>query len=81
MTSRQAFAAGKRLHILQLFLFLSLLLGQSAIAQEIDIVPSPADSKLNRSRGQELLSEIKEVIKKEYFDPTFRASTLIKGSI
>lgn len=73
MKSERGFAAGKRLRISHLFLFLSLLVGQSAVAQTvIDTVPSPADSKLNRSRGLSMLSEIKEVIKKEYYDPTFR---------
>jgi C-terminal processing protease CtpA/Prc len=53
------------------------LLVQAARAQTtIDTVSSPADSKLNRSRGLNMLDEIKDVIKKEYYDPTFRGIDL-----
>ncbi len=54
-----------------------LLLVQSITAQvSIDIVDSPANSKLNRSRGLNMLEDIKRVIEREYYDKTFRGINL-----
>jgi C-terminal processing protease CtpA/Prc len=39
---------------------------------------SPANAKLNRERGLQMLSEIKEIVKKEYYDPQFRGLDLDK---
>jgi C-terminal processing protease CtpA/Prc len=65
----------KRMLISRL-IYLSLcffLLTQSVTAQiTIDIFDRPADSKQNRSRGLKMLDEIKGVIKKEYYDKSFR---------
>ncbi len=54
-----------------------LLLAQTAFAQaRIDEVASPASIKLNRGRGLNMLSEIKDVIKSQYYDKTFRGIDL-----
>jgi C-terminal processing protease CtpA/Prc len=45
------------------------LLAASATGQN---AKSPVNAKLNRERGLAMLSEIKEIIKAEYYDPQFR---------
>jgi carboxyl-terminal processing protease len=54
-----------------------LLLVISVPAQtSIDVVSSPEDSKLNRSRGLNMLDRVKEVVEKDYYDKTFRGIDL-----
>jgi C-terminal processing protease CtpA/Prc len=52
-------------------LFLCLL-ATSAAAQEI----SSSNAELNRERGREMLSKIKEIIKDNYYDPKFHGLNL-----
>jgi C-terminal processing protease CtpA/Prc len=39
---------------------------------------SPTDTKTNRERGIEMLSEIKDILKEQYYDPTFHGIDLNK---
>ena len=57
-------------------LLLICLFCQIAFAQFVDSVASPANAKLNRARGLNMLSEIKDVIKERYYDKTFRGIDL-----
>ena len=52
-------------------LFLSVL-ATSATAQEV----SSSQASLNRQRGQEMLSKIKDIIKDDYYDPKFHGLDL-----
>ncbi|HEX8706964.1 MAG TPA: S41 family peptidase, partial [Pyrinomonadaceae bacterium] len=52
------------------------LLIQPVRAQIQNEIVSTADAKTNRSRGLKILEDIKEVIKKEYYDPTFHGINL-----
>jgi C-terminal processing protease CtpA/Prc len=55
----------------------TLFLNQSAFAQiAIDRAASPANAKLNRSRGLNMLDEIKDVIKLRYYDKNYRGINL-----
>ena len=55
----------------------ALFLIQSTFAQiAIDQVASPASAKLNRSRGLNMLDEIKDVIKERYYDKNYRGINL-----
>ncbi|MGI8410532.1 MAG: S41 family peptidase [Pyrinomonadaceae bacterium] len=55
---------------------LTLILTQAAGAQFLDSTASPASAKLNRERGLNMLSEIKEIIKDRYYDKNFRGIDL-----
>lgn len=53
------------------------LLAHAVAAQVfIDTIESPADAKLNRSRGLNMLDETKKVVEKEYYDKMFRGIDL-----
>jgi len=56
----------------------TLFLIQSTFAQStrIDQVASPASVKLNRSRGLNMLDEVKDVIKLRYYDKNYRGMNL-----
>lgn len=57
-----------------LLLFLILLLSVSPVFAQITVneVVSPSNARLNRSRGLNMLDEIKKLIKQRYYDKTFR---------
>ena len=50
---------------------LSIYFGPSAVVAQFSGQESPENAKINRQRGQAMLSEIKEKLKEEYYDPTF----------
>ena len=56
----------------------ALFLIQSSFAQttRIDQVASPSSIKLNRSRGLNMLDEVKDVIKLRYYDKNYRGMNL-----
>src|SRR5215213_8615554 len=75
MQSKPSRCFQKRMSIARLICLLicCLLLAQSVLAQggTIDVFERAADPKHNRSRGLKMLEEIKQVIKKDYYDQTF----------
>ena len=64
------------------FVFCICLLTQTNFSQVVDVevkkevTKDKANPKLNRERGLDMLSEIKDVIKEEYYDPKFHGINL-----
>ena len=59
-------------YIILLFFIFSLFVYPVFTQVRIDEAASPASAKLNRSRGLNMLDEIKELIKQRYYDKTYR---------
>ncbi len=64
----------RRTHIFVVALVAFLFATAPAFTQSINFesAPSPASINLNRSRGQNMLNEIKDVLKQRYYDKNFR---------
>ncbi len=63
--------------ISSLFLMIFALSCQAVQAQiEVTETKSPASVSLNRERGLRMLSDIKEIVKERYYDPSYHGINL-----